>query len=114
MITLEGNLNIVEMNAEKEYIEVIDGETLFKGKLYECSCETECGDYGYVIKRHQKIVLYDYTAEKLKNGYIEKKTIKKALEKIYKDNSYVLCDDMDIDENVDVIYDELRKKDLIK
>ena len=112
MIILEGNdLKILEFNTEKKYLEVVDGDTLFKGEIYEMTCENEF-EYGYRTTKHQKIVMYKYTAEPLEKGYIAKKKIKQAIENIYINNDDMLY--LDMDENVDVIYDELEKEGLLK
>lgn len=111
MITIEGNdITIIEMNPEKSYIEVVDGETLFRGRLVEATCENY-SDFGLISAKYSKIILKDYTAERLKKGYYEKKLIKKALNKIIEDNDMLY---MDMDENVDVIYDKLESKGCFK
>lgn len=110
MITIEGSsVRIIDMNPEKECIEVVENGTLFKGKEFEVTCENSI-EHGYIHGKTIKVVLYDYTIEKLEKGYIEKKTIKKALNKIYEDNDGLY---MDMDENVDVIYSELENEGLI-
>lgn len=107
MITIEGSsVRIIDMNPEKGCIEVVENGALFKGKVCEVTCENK---HGYVHGKSTKVVLYNYTVEKLEKGYIEKKTIKKALDKIYEDNDGLY---MDMDENVDVIYSELEKEGL--
>lgn len=109
MITIEGSsVRIIDMNPEKECIEVVENGALFKGKVFEVTCENNI-EHGYVHGKTTKVVLYNYTVEKLEKGYIEKKTIKKALDKIYEDNDGLY---MDMDENVDVIYSELEKEGL--
>lgn len=109
MITIESSsVRIIEMNEDS--IEVVENEVLFKGKAFEVTCENDIRYDGIVLAKHTKVVLYDYTVEKLEKGYIEKKTIKKALDKIYGDNDDMLY--MDMDENVDVIYSELEKEGL--
>lgn len=107
MITIEGSsIRIIDMNPEKGCIEVVENGALFKGKVFEVTCENQ---HGYIHGKTTKVVLYDYSVEKLERGYIEKKTIKKALDKIYEDNDGLY---MDMDENVDVIYSELEKERL--
>lgn len=109
MITIEGSsVRIIDMNPEEGCIEVIENGVLFKGKVFEVTCENNI-KYGYVHGKTMKVVLYDYTVEKLKKGYIEKKIIKKALDKIYENNDGLY---IDIDESVDVIYSELEKEGL--
>lgn len=108
MITIESSsAKIIEMNDDGS-IEVVDKGVMFKGKAFEITCENSTR-YGVIVESTTKIVLYDYTVEELEKGYVEKKIIKRALNKIYEDN-----DDMyiDMDENVDVIYSELEKEGL--
>lgn len=110
MITLEGNdLKILEINIEKEYIEVVDGETLFKGKIFEYSAENEC-NYGAISNKQQKIVLYMYTAEPLKKGYAEKKIIEEKLKTIK--HGELLCNDKK--KAVDLIYNGLTEHGYLK
>lgn len=94
------------MNYKKGHIEVVENGALFKGKVFEVTCENQ---HGHIHGKTTKVVLYEYSVEKLKKGYIEKKIIKKALDKIYEDNDGLY---MDMDENVDVIYSELEKEGL--
>lgn len=109
MITIEsGSAKIIEMYDEGS-IEVIDNGVLFKGKAYEVTCENSMDYGGGIIGKNIKVVLYDYTVEKLEKGYVEKKIIKRALDKIYEDNDDLY---IDMDENVDVIYSELEKEGL--
>ena len=96
------------MNPEKGCIEVVENGALFKGKVFEVTCENSA-EHGYIVGKTTKVVLYEYSVEKLEKGYIEKKIIKKALDKIYEDNDGLY---MDMDENVDVIYSELEKEGL--
>ena len=108
MITIEGSsVRIIEMN--EDGIEVVENEVLFKGKAFEVTCENDVRYGGIVLAKHTKVVLYDYTVEKMEKGYVEKKIIKRALDKIYEDNDGLY---MDMDENVDVIYSELEKEGL--
>ena len=104
-ITLEGNnIKILETNFEDKCIEVVDLDTNI---LYT-------GTDGFDVTRERetpiKIKLYHYTAKHMEKGYIEKKTIKKALEKIYEDNDYSLY--MNMEENVNVIYNILKEEGL--
>lgn len=108
MITIESSsVKIIEMN-DDEGIEVVENGILFKAKAFEVTCENNV-EHGYIHGKTTKVVLYDYSVKKLEKGYVEKKIIKRALNKIYEDN-----DDMyiDMDENVDVIYSELEKEGL--
>lgn len=110
MITIEsGSAKIIEMYDEGS-IEVIDNGVLFKGKAYEVTCENSMNYGGGIIGKNIKVVLYDYTVEKLEKGYVEKKIIKRALDKIYEENDDMLY--MDMDENVNMIYSELEKEGL--
>ena len=109
MITIEGSsVRIIDMNPKKGCIEVVENGALFKGKVFEVTCENST-EYGYIGRKTTKVVLYEYSVEKLEKGYIEKKIIKKALDKIYEDNDGLY---IDMDENVDVIYSELEKEGL--
>ena len=108
MITIESSsVRIIEMNEDS--IEVVENGVLFKGKAFEVTCENDIMYGGIVLAKHTKVVLYDYTVEKMEKGYVEKKIIRKALDKIYEDNDGLY---IDMDENVDVIYSELEKEGL--
>lgn len=108
MITIESSsVKIIEINDDS--IEVVENGVLFKGKVFEVTCENDVKYGGIVLAKHTKVVLHEYTVEKLEKGYVEKKIIKRTLNKIYEDNDDLY---MDMDENVDVIYSELEKEGL--
>ena len=96
------------MNSEKGRIEFVENGLLFRGEIIEVTRENTV-EHGYIHGQTTKVVLHDYTVEKLKKGYVEKKIIKRALNKIYEDNDDLY---IDMDENVDVIYSELEKEGL--
>ena len=109
MIIIESSsVRVIEMN-DDDGIEVVENGVLFKAKAFEVTCENDVRYGRVIVRRNTKVVLYDYTVEKLEKGYVEKKIIKRALDKIYEDNDDLY---MDMDENVDVIYSELEKEGL--
>jgi len=108
MITIESSsVRIIEMN--EDGIEFVENGVVFKSKVFEFTCENDVRYRGVIAKKTMKIVLYDYSVKKLEKGYVEKKIIKRALDKIYEDNGGLY---MDMGENVDVIYSELEKEGL--
>ena len=114
MITLEGNcieFNVYEV--ENNTAEVIDLENkvLFKGRIVEATCENHT-NFRRIQAKYKKVVLDNYTAEPLPEGYFAKKTIKNAIENIYINNDDLLY--IDMDENVDVIYDALKERGVLK
>ena len=109
MITIESSsVRVIEMN-DDDGIEVVENGVLFKAKAFEVTCENDVRYGGVIVGRNTKVVLYDYTVEKLEKGYVEKKIIRRALDKIYEDNDDLY---IDMDENVGVIYSELEKEGL--